>query len=555
LQIDRINRKEDAGLLTEGKAYEQRLEVQRAMKDFLVKNLRAEQLILESLGKRNEALQVQREIEQAMAMDLDVRARERLKTYQGRLEGDFNNIIDGLINGTDSVTNVLRIGLRDLINTTLNTISETIIENLTGVKGGLGALLGNVLGKAIGKIIPFGSTGTTAAKDPAQAIADVIGKNSDVLTEAVNRQTDSLSTILNQQVQQSSQSLAQLTDLANCSCAPTPQEPLWKAILKGAISGAIGGAAGGLAGGFGGGERLGPSLAGNSNYTSTVGRHGVPLYQKRAGGGPVKKRSPYLVGELGMEMFVPDEDGFIIPHHKLTKAVSSLRAKAEVLPSLAKKKEALEDPYYRMMFGRIGKDTKSGKVYGFMDKLAPALSMAIGGMDGAGMGGGFGGFFGFGNSSKKDSDDPYWRLPVGRIGKETKLGKAYGFMQSLAPVFSMGMGGGGMGGFNGLGFAGGVIGGIKSLFGGKRAMGGPVKAGMSYLTGELGEEMYVPSAASFGASGGGSVAVNNNQKTVVVHQYNTFNIKSDNGQFTRASMQQIAAQSASAAQRALERSS
>lgn len=102
-----------------------------------------------------------------------------------------------------------------------------------------------------------------------------------------------------------------------------------------------------------------------------------------------------------------------------------------------------------------------------------------------------------------------------------------------------------------LGPIGGLIGG---LFGGKRAAGGPVSAGRSYLTGELGEEAFVPSSAGM-MSSGGSVSVNNNQKTIVMNVTNNFNIKSEGGQVTRASMQQVSANTAASMQHALQRSS
>jgi phage-related minor tail protein len=40
----------------------------------------------------------------------------------------------------------------------------------------------------------------------------------------------------------------------------------------------------------------------------------------RAVGGPVKARSPYIVGERGPELFVPSERGAIIPNNRLAGA-------------------------------------------------------------------------------------------------------------------------------------------------------------------------------------------------------------------------------------------
>ncbi|HVU27062.1 MAG TPA: hypothetical protein VHG71_04920, partial [Verrucomicrobiae bacterium] len=37
----------------------------------------------------------------------------------------------------------------------------------------------------------------------------------------------------------------------------------------------------------------------------------------RASGGPVSSGMPYIVGEKGHELFVPDRDGTIIPNHQL----------------------------------------------------------------------------------------------------------------------------------------------------------------------------------------------------------------------------------------------
>lgn len=50
----------------------------------------------------------------------------------------------------------------------------------------------------------------------------------------------------------------------------------------------------------------------------------VPLSQMpigmRASGGPVRARRPYVVGEKGMELFIPSSDGAIVPNHRLQGA-------------------------------------------------------------------------------------------------------------------------------------------------------------------------------------------------------------------------------------------
>lgn len=71
----------------------------------------------------------------------------------------------------------------------------------------------------------------------------------------------------------------------------------------------------GLKGLFGGGGSTGslysPSLIGTSNAYG-------PGLIGRAKGGPVRKRRPYIVGERGPEVFIPDEDGMILPNNVLS---------------------------------------------------------------------------------------------------------------------------------------------------------------------------------------------------------------------------------------------
>lgn len=82
-----------------------------------------------------------------------------------------------------------------------------------------------------------------------------------------------------------------------------------------AIGGAVGGLFGGGGGGFGGIGGYG-SLSYPSGYTaySSMGSPmTVPYY--KAEGGAVGGNKPYVVGEKGPEVFVPNSDGFIIPNH------------------------------------------------------------------------------------------------------------------------------------------------------------------------------------------------------------------------------------------------
>ena len=94
---------------------------------------------------------------------------------------------------------------------------------------------------------------------------------------------------------------------------------------SGAGAGYGGGAASGL---FGGGSSVkGYSFGGGGNFAGGFGAYlgDTPFtnlpFLKRAYGGPVKGKMPYLVGENGPELYVPGMSGKIVPNHKLPKMV------------------------------------------------------------------------------------------------------------------------------------------------------------------------------------------------------------------------------------------
>lgn len=90
----------------------------------------------------------------------------------------------------------------------------------------------------------------------------------------------------------------------------------WDGLLKSVLGAVFGGAVGGVGGGGatatrGFGTLGGPSLG------------GVPInpYMRRATGGPVSPGQPYIVGEVGEELFVPNMSGNIIPNSQMGRQV------------------------------------------------------------------------------------------------------------------------------------------------------------------------------------------------------------------------------------------
>ena len=48
----------------------------------------------------------------------------------------------------------------------------------------------------------------------------------------------------------------------------------------------------------------------------------IPKVGGKAAGGPVTANTPYVVGEIGPELFVPNTAGYIIPNNDLAGALS-----------------------------------------------------------------------------------------------------------------------------------------------------------------------------------------------------------------------------------------
>lgn len=95
--------------------------------------------------------------------------------------------------------------------------------------------------------------------------------------------------------------------------------------LSGILSGDWSGGLSSLFGGGGGGGAGGTAgLTGYSALQSQAmggaGGFGWDPYMFKQQGGPVGGNQPAIVGEAGPELFVPKQDGYIIPNHNLTRS-------------------------------------------------------------------------------------------------------------------------------------------------------------------------------------------------------------------------------------------
>ena len=97
-------------------------------------------------------------------------------------------------------------------------------------------------------------------------------------------------------------------------------------ILK-ALGGAPGGGLGSSQFQAGSAPQMSPSLAGAQNYSSA--------FKARATGGPVSSQQPYLVGERGPELFMPNTGGSVVNNNDLRSAMGGRPGGANGSPVLS----------------------------------------------------------------------------------------------------------------------------------------------------------------------------------------------------------------------------
>jgi phage-related minor tail protein len=81
---------------------------------------------------------------------------------------------------------------------------------------------------------------------------------------------------------------------------------------------------GGLIGNVGSGGFIGPGLAQNAlpaDFNQYLANPNAGVIPMMANGGPVLGNSPYIVGERGPELFVPQRSGMIVPTNQLANAM------------------------------------------------------------------------------------------------------------------------------------------------------------------------------------------------------------------------------------------
>lgn len=136
---------------------------------------------------------------------------------------------------------------------------------------------------------------TSGLKNYANAARETAGQLDNLAVRGMNRLEDSLMGVM--------QGTMSVKD-AFKSMAASIISDMMRIFIRQQITGVLAGALGGL---FGGGAGYSTVGAGANTY--------IP--KGLAAGGSVTKNTPYMVGERGRELFIPNQSGSIVPNHKV----------------------------------------------------------------------------------------------------------------------------------------------------------------------------------------------------------------------------------------------
>ncbi|MFN7948383.1 MAG: hypothetical protein U0Z53_23730 [Blastocatellia bacterium] len=338
---DRIQRLADRGLISEGQARQRILALEREMQGTLRENLNLQIQIARAHGDELTALRLERELDQVEQLGHDHRQEKRLKDFNERLGGYFDEAIDTLISGGDSLGNTLRNLARNILSDFFRTLQESLIESLTdGKHSSIGSLLGSILSDQLSGIFdrfrkkPAAQAGsaTRAASDVfTSAIGDLGGKVdgvSQTVKDAAAQQTATLGAKASEQSGKLSLLVGGFGELAS-ALTSGGRGGFWSGLLGAALGGFVSGLTSGLLNrDDGGGGRGDSSIRLPDGVIDASGGYGG----KRAQGGHVVGGWLYQVNENGPEYFRPDVSGSIMPHHALPALTGAAAAQAAAQP-------------------------------------------------------------------------------------------------------------------------------------------------------------------------------------------------------------------------------
>ncbi|HYE74094.1 MAG TPA: hypothetical protein VEF04_12225 [Blastocatellia bacterium] len=152
---DRIQNLADRGIITEGSARRQILELEAKMRDTLRENLNLQIQIAKARGDELTAARLTRELDQVEQLgDFGREGQDRVKAFKENVAQMFDSSIEALVTGQAKFGDVWRSFVSNVVNDMFNKMQETLIKKLTGGQySSIGAILGDFLGNLVGGLL------------------------------------------------------------------------------------------------------------------------------------------------------------------------------------------------------------------------------------------------------------------------------------------------------------------------------------------------------------------------------------------------------------------
>ena len=248
--------------------------------EFIIVNLL--KVISAAIGKLRDFLNSIVDLAKTVGVEMDK------FTFGEKLEKDIDRIVFNMENAGKAVMDADG-NIKAIINTA-NNASQPIQNLANGFQ--------RVQASATGVSFTVNKS-KTGLQQYAQAARNTTQQLDNMAVRGLNRLEDSLLGVI--------QGTTSVKDAFKSMAASIISDMIRMAIqqqVTGVLAGALGGVFGGIFGGGGG-------------ISGGAGTAGVYYPAPRAMGGQVNKNTPYMVGERGRELFVPNQSGSIVPNNQI----------------------------------------------------------------------------------------------------------------------------------------------------------------------------------------------------------------------------------------------
>ena len=282
----RIQNELNQGIISEVTARRQQIEVQARYREAIVAEMEVQREAALAANDYVKAAQIAVDIERQRGAGLE--EDSNVRAIRDSLTNSFDDFEKSLVYGQKTIGEALRELARSTITSILEQVQQSIVENLTGEKT-IGAAIAKAISGKLGGLFKIGQQQTlpgATGEDASKLVIKNLVGNRETLSKNIedlgNKTVEAARVAAEKQAQELAKIAQSNMEMANCACAPAPQQGILGQVL-GAVIGAVGaGIAGG--GGGGGGGKSGGYPAGWQGMSQGYKKDGGMVAFADAGG-------------------------------------------------------------------------------------------------------------------------------------------------------------------------------------------------------------------------------------------------------------------------------